>query len=215
MGVALQGYVSDFRKYPYYRDDSDLGSVPMPFWEARLQPYYRSGGWWWTNDPSRCPAYDRAWVGIESTWGGWHVSDASYAYNRWGTVDGDRGPPANGLTRLGLGNELPGNGQFVNAVSESEVKAPSEMFAFTDSRVIKLLTDFPYFFGLDYMLVGYTDPKSFYPDDEILIPRHGRGYNVVACDDHVILVKRAEWIDPRKTGRNWNNDHEPHPETWH
>ncbi len=62
------------------------------------------------------------------------------------------------------------------------------------------------------MLVGYTDPKSFYP--EILTPRHGKGYNVVACDGHVILVERAEWIDPRKTSRNWNNDHEPHPETW-
>jgi hypothetical protein len=30
----------------------------------------------------------------------------------------------------------------------------------------------------------------------------------------VSLISRLDFIDPRKTARNWNNDNEPHPETW-
>ena len=43
---------------------------------------------------------------------------------------------------------------------------------------------------------------------------HGKGYNVLFCDGHVSLVNRTDFNDYRRTGRNYNNDHEPHPETW-
>ena len=40
--------------------------------------------------------------------------------------------------------------------------------------------------------------------------RHGKGFNFLFCDGHVTLVKRQDFLDLRKTGPNWNNDHEPH-----
>src|SRR6266481_3752271 len=52
MGVALQTYVMDFHKYPYYSG----GAAEEVWWEENIQPYYRMG--WWTNRSSICPSYD-------------------------------------------------------------------------------------------------------------------------------------------------------------
>ena len=50
--------------------------------------------------------------------------------------------------------------------------------------------------------------------DELRTARHGQSYNVLSCDWHVELVSRVVLLDPKKSGQNWNNDHQPHPETW-
>ena len=45
-------------------------------------------------------------------------------------------------------------------------------------------------------------------------PLHGPVYNVLFCDGHVSAVKTADLFNPTNTARYWNNDHQPHPETW-
>jgi prepilin-type processing-associated H-X9-DG protein len=96
----------------------------------------------------------------------------------------------------------------LEAISESQVKAPSEMFAIADSRVWKSPAVWVWQ-GMDLMQYGL-----FIAVPELESPRHGKGYNVLFCDGHVSLIKRLDFVDPRKTARNWNNDNEPHPETW-
>jgi len=48
-----------------------------------------------------------------------------------------------------------------------------------------------------------------------LAPRHNHGENVVFCEGHVEYARHTVWLkktDPAR--RRWNNDHQPHPETW-
>jgi prepilin-type processing-associated H-X9-DG protein len=48
-----------------------------------------------------------------------------------------------------------------------------------------------------------------------IVPRHNRGANAVFCDAHVEYGKWANWLEKTATARQrWNNDHQPHPETW-
>jgi prepilin-type processing-associated H-X9-DG protein len=44
---------------------------------------------------------------------------------------------------------------------------------------------------------------------------HNRGANIVFCDGHVEYGKKKGWIKPTDAARKrWNNDNQPHPETW-
>jgi len=39
---------------------------------------------------------------------------------------------------------------------------------------------------------------------------------VVFCDAHVEFAKQTNWMKAATSIRlRWNNDHQPHPETWH
>jgi prepilin-type processing-associated H-X9-DG protein len=93
---------------------------------------------------------------------------------------------------------------WVPEISESQVKPPSEMFASTDSKFLKFADNF----------YSSYDSMNWYYNPEVRTPRHGKGYNVACCDGHVVLVRRVNWLDPSKTALNWNNDNNPHPETW-
>jgi prepilin-type processing-associated H-X9-DG protein len=129
-------------------------------------------------------------------------------------LDTDGGLPES-QTFLGLGNTEYGDGMMLRVppISESQVKAPSEMYAVTDSRIYLNLAIPAGWAGLDFMVCGL--PAGDNNPQEIRAARHGKGYNVVACDGHVVLVERGVLFDPRKSWQNWNNDHEPHPEFWH
>jgi prepilin-type N-terminal cleavage/methylation domain-containing protein len=213
MGIALQTYAGDYHKYPYYF--GGIGGGIFLTWEPTLEVYYRVG--WWTNKSMACPAYAFTYYGLPYYGGKPTINNEgaplipSYAYNRFGTDVTGGGPDS--VTHLGLGNEvhsLPED--WMPAVSESQIKAPSELFAITDSRigdsrVIVNDTRFAFAEGLDFMTWGPIP-------GEIDAPRHVSGYNVVCCDGHVVLVKAANWLDRRKTAQNWNNDNQPHPETW-
>jgi prepilin-type processing-associated H-X9-DG protein len=43
---------------------------------------------------------------------------------------------------------------------------------------------------------------------------HQAGENVFFCDGHIEQIKRAKLFDTTVAAARWNNDHQPHPETW-
>jgi prepilin-type processing-associated H-X9-DG protein/prepilin-type N-terminal cleavage/methylation domain-containing protein len=117
-------------------------------------------------------------------------TSGSYAYNNSGTFS----------PLLGLGDAL-------NFISESGVKVPCEMFAIADSTMfvsIEGVVD-----GLPYMGARRgsipNEPQPF---------RHGKGFNFLFCDGHVQLINRSYFLNVTNSCLNWNNDHQPHSETW-
>jgi prepilin-type processing-associated H-X9-DG protein len=82
----------------------------------------------------------------------------------------------------------------------------------------------------DYPPLAYTKPQpTQWPvqdgdivgsatDDaeDTLAARHNLGCNVVFCDAHIEYAKQKKWLEASEPARQrWNNDHLPHPETWH
>jgi len=49
---------------------------------------------------------------------------------------------------------------------------------------------------------------------EDAINRYGNGFNFPFCGGHVQLVNRSYYLSFPNSWQNWNNDHQPHPETW-
>jgi prepilin-type processing-associated H-X9-DG protein len=94
-------------------------------------------------------------------------------------------------------------------IAASQVKAPSEMFAVADARL---------FFSTSSQTPGplSSDTMECSGDggNEITTPRHGKGLNVLCADGHIELIPRLVLLDPRKSGRRWNNDNQEHKETW-
>ena len=48
----------------------------------------------------------------------------------------------------------------------------------------------------------------YYPE------RHGKNYNQAFCDAHVEAGKPSILFNVTNSAPRWNNDHQPHPETW-
>lgn len=211
LGLALNAYVQDFRgEYPYYRTSQNL------HWEFALEPYHRKN--WWGMRAYQCPTWTGQ-LGLDRINTPFSETQVSYAYNSEGTdyLGGMPGPPSYKHSFLGLGDLSDSQiGDVVYHAAptrESDIKAPSEMFAIADSRnpgdgyppsVDRIIfRDKFYTTNLD---------GSFPPTG-----RHGTGYNVVACDGHVSIVKSARLFELNpgdNVAVNWNRDHEPHPETW-
>ena len=84
------------------------------------------------------------------------------------------------------------NNLGLDDTAESEVSLPSDMIAIGDH--------FAFYFGLGPLVV---------------CPVHAGGANVVFCDGHVEYARIREWTKADDIHRaRWNNDHQPHPETW-
>jgi len=202
MGLALKMYVDDNnRNYPYwgiYSNQTDQGVG----WVDVVQPYYPVS---WTNHAYHCPGYKLAIVASSDMLGSLPSYGGSYAYNGFGSYSLDH--PSREQSSLGLGSIWSASGPMIHTApgSESQVKAPSEMLAIGDSRE-NLQYIVPT--GFDYMFCGMSPRYYPYP------PRHGKNYNVVFCDGHVEGLKPALLFNPSKTAVLWNNDHQPHPETW-
>ena len=92
---------------------------------------------------------------------------------------------------LGLGSDL-----VTGALPEGAVVQPSDMIAITDFV-------FPLF--PPRVRAGGPDPG---------LPHFG-GLQFVFCDGHVEHQTSEKFVAPTVAARRrWNNDHEPHPETW-
>lgn len=211
LGIALTMYTTDNRgRYPYFR--SLLSGAWDPFagrWEMNLDPYYKAG--WITNHAYQCPAFDWAdWAPADQANDPMFRIHVAYAYNKSGVDLG--GWRDYSQTSLGLANDYFDfdNAPFVPAITESQVRVPSEMIAIGDSRVVLNPGDFyPWY---DFLYCGLLHGNTSL--DEVTTPRHGRGYNVAFCDGHVALIQRQVLFDYQKSAPNWNNDHQPHPELW-
>jgi prepilin-type processing-associated H-X9-DG protein/prepilin-type N-terminal cleavage/methylation domain-containing protein len=223
MGLALWMYVNDNnQKYPYAFLLKHIGMASgefVTFWELDLQPYYPIS---WTNPAYHCPGYKGA-IKVANQIVGTPIG--SYAYNGMGSA-GNPDNPATGVffdqARLGLGGWArywPGEGPDISPVSASKVASPAEMFAIGESRVLSYLVpagltlDPPgaTWVGWDIMIPGLT----FYGAGISSYPaRHGKNYNQLFCDGHVEGIPPAILFNLTNTALRWNNDHQPHPETW-
>jgi prepilin-type N-terminal cleavage/methylation domain-containing protein/prepilin-type processing-associated H-X9-DG protein len=212
MGLALQMYADDSRGfYPSRWNAGEVGAAP---WANVLVPYYRLQ---WQDKAYHCPAYQGQIVSLTNVQFPLTITAAlsgSYAYNNGGTDSlgvGMAGGAWSGLGGSDFYLGLSGTGGVIGpgplAISVSQIRAPSEMFAISDSRVLPLQPGSASVYGSDFMFLGVDQ-------FEVEAPRHGKGMNVAYCDGHVNLVAFADLIDPRKSGVNYNNDHQAHPETW-
>lgn len=191
-GLALRMYVDEWGKYP------PVLQWPTPnqesvTWETGLRRY--AGGLGSGPGAFRCAE----WV-LRNTRG-------CYGYNSSGTVRGNATvffgafPPT-----LGLGSNVdPGNpATFAGLVSESQVRAPADMIALADNSSRETARP-----DMAVMDVGFA-PAMAWPGKV-----HRGGANVVFCDGHVEYARQTNWLAPVTAARRrWNNDNEPHPETW-
>ena len=210
LGIALNLYVDDFYQYPPYVGVGDAisGGTFQSAWEfsyfdAGLSPYVeRSSATLEMRAVFKCPAAKppsltntavlTILTPIESDTVFVNFVEyiaCDYGYNGFGT--GFRSPSLAFQTQdLGLGASTQ------PAIGESQVKAPADMIAIGDSTFASVIGPFP----------GELQQLS---------SRHENGANVVFCDGHVEYGKHGRWTDASESARcRWNNDHQPHPETW-
>jgi prepilin-type processing-associated H-X9-DG protein len=172
-------------------------------------PYYPVT---WTNPAYHCPAY-KGYILHPTTIGNGGFSGdffGSYGYNAEGTWKFGYWPDAN----LGLGG-LSEPGHRAGLVSEAQVLVPSDMFAFGEPRLARFT--FPpalpvVLWSSFELLRGGADTVG--PPLYLDPLRHGRNANLVLCDGHVEAISSSRMFDMTNSGARWNNDHQPHPETW-
>lgn len=112
--------------------------------------------------------------------------------------------PAN-YDRNGLGlasiTDLEGNPA---PTPEFRVSVPSDMVAIGDATDV-YWNIAPYQSWLDSL-------QKIAPE---LVPNHNKGFNALFCDGHLEYGKLVSWFKPDDLHRRrWNQDNQPHPETW-
>jgi prepilin-type processing-associated H-X9-DG protein len=206
-GLALELYVHDNQgKYPFYLGPAgpSYGDAPgqggratgLVYWSSKLFPYHPLN---WTNAAWQCPGY-RGKVsgpyirGIIDRAGG-------YAYNMCGVRLTDDMHKFFGLGPAMFWKDAGGN--YVPAVAEAKVAAPSELLAIGDA----------------FRKVGMAEGDDAWccTNNTLTTPfilPHGKNYNTLFCDGHVTAMRPEVLYDPGATAARWNYDHQPHPELW-
>jgi prepilin-type N-terminal cleavage/methylation domain-containing protein/prepilin-type processing-associated H-X9-DG protein len=213
MSVAMRMYVEDVRRYPlltYFTNDALDSGIE---WVSLLRPYYPLA---WTNPAFHCPAYKgyvapaRDFPPSPNSPGG-GTSDVylgSYGYNAVGAYSSVL------LPNLGLGSISDPHYRSV-PVSEAQVLVPNDMIMFGEALLQHVAnageSRTPLWSGQDWLFIGSSPLPSFfkYPWP------HGRNCNIVFCDTHVEGIQPSKLFNPTNTAVRWNNDHQPHPETWY
>jgi prepilin-type N-terminal cleavage/methylation domain-containing protein/prepilin-type processing-associated H-X9-DG protein len=226
MGLALKMYVDDSQgRYPYFGYYTNYYLVSYIEWPDALIPYYSLS---WGNRNFHCPGYKLAirFPGQFSIMNGDHEATlttgsycGSYGYNGGGSWNPRLGqmfsPPHLGIGEGYEDYQVIGPRDIPTvppAISESQVKAPSEMLTIGDSR----LWQFPIAFNpFKYSWVGDSALTCGGTPDFVSTPqRHGRNYNFLFCDGRVAAIDPAVIFNPTNSAALWNIDHQPHPETW-
>jgi prepilin-type N-terminal cleavage/methylation domain-containing protein len=157
------------------------------FWDDRLLPVVSNN-----RDVFTCPSNKQAPRWTNSLVG----PNPSYGYNMAGTGHFQVTTPSLGLDGTSRGNASA-------YLFESQVKVPADMIAMSDYKRTPIGADRDAD-DLPVNLLAGLPP-----------PRHNLGDNVVFCDDHVEYAKQTAWLQKSERARQrWNNDHQPHPETW-
>jgi prepilin-type N-terminal cleavage/methylation domain-containing protein/prepilin-type processing-associated H-X9-DG protein len=229
MGLALQMYVNEnAAKYPYYIGSPDKSVKASygnsDFWWAKLAPYYPQK---WTNADYHCPGYHGAIGGLEVATSGQPVGPpfgsyayiGSYAYNGCGVSIIGFGKPFD--PDLGLGYLPPtigvnGTRKFGrNPMPEFHIASPSEMFSIGESRFVSTAVNGA-LGGKDDATCGLLNWQgtNFVFNFRFDPARHGKTYNQLFCDGHIVAMNPSILFDPAQTAAMWNRDHQPHPELW-
>ncbi|HVY71418.1 MAG TPA: prepilin-type N-terminal cleavage/methylation domain-containing protein [Verrucomicrobiae bacterium] len=213
LGIGLNLYVTDTDFYPktYYTVPWPPNGFPTPNMPVLEWPDLILAYADYNTDLLYCPAnppaarlkdYLHPRPSAQSLVGGFVVG--SYGYNLFGTGfvphDWDGQNHTLGLADDGI------SGEPVIFLPSSRVKAPADMIAIGDSQSdgtndFSLSTT-----ALSSSMLGY----QAWPGK-----RHNRGANMVFCDGHVERARQKKWVERSpQARRRWNNDNEPHEETW-
>lgn len=191
MAHALAMYESDFGYLPGC-GDSLIATNNFPWdsastnsWIVRIQPYTGTN-----SDIFCCPEYEphMDWKKtIKSDCFGYNANGSSQIY-----VDMDK--------NLGLGF---GRNFFMRSTA---LAAPADMIEIGDLQL-------PNSVWCNIISPWHKQPLG---NVNCVVPaRHSGGANIAFCDAHVQWQKQSRWIDENVSARSrWNNDHQPHPETW-
>jgi prepilin-type N-terminal cleavage/methylation domain-containing protein/prepilin-type processing-associated H-X9-DG protein len=213
LALALNMYVNDYDKYPGNGAMYSAGAFRgiwaggmnwlNPYLGGRYDSEALSSQYYWADGRRTvfsCPAVKpRYYPGLFGAQG-LTVYDLNYGYNELGTGWKD------GSLRLGLGFTVEvigfAQGGFgpLGArcfVKPGDLRSPGDMMAIGD--------------GGNWLVPNYPG----YAKSSLRGPHPKGGVNVLLCDSHVEYSNDAWFNAPTNTARaRWNNDNEPHPETW-
>jgi prepilin-type N-terminal cleavage/methylation domain-containing protein/prepilin-type processing-associated H-X9-DG protein len=186
MDRGLAMYEADFRYFPGAGNDAN--SINEPPWLEISPESWRSklNAYVGTNSPIfNCPDYELP-----------APNSSAYGYNAGGSCAVNY-PPYN----LGLGL-----GDGFGFIKLNQVLAPEDMIALGDLQLLSNLFRF---------VISPWHKRPLGNLDSVIPTRHSSGSVMAFLDCHVEWSKRPAWIDETAKARmRWNNDHQPHPETW-
>lgn len=194
IGIGLSLYVGENGFYPR----NPFFDVMRPY--MKLTNIFQCPDCWGPSIPGELPKRRH------------RILDVGYGYNVNGTSPNING---RGPTRLGLA-DFDGWSSDTTA-SESLVKVPSDMIAIGDANLMKVWrNETPEEYGITSW--DWVWPFIAASREAQLVEhrRHGATFNLGFCDGHVEPMKRRDvYRDSEEVRKRWNNDNEPHPETWY
>ncbi len=191
IGIALKLYTDEFQKYPLCAA-MEGGAQAYSLWDGKILPFAAGN-----RDLFLCPSQQPVskWTNDPSV----PQRNPSYGYNMAGS---GRYPGSSTSLGLDVGSARFGSVSG-RGLPEAQVQVPSDMLAVADCH--------PMTGGGDH------DLDDLFPVNLLaeLAPRHNLGENAVFCDAHVEFARQNVWLRKSEIFRQrWNNDHQPHPETW-
>jgi prepilin-type N-terminal cleavage/methylation domain-containing protein/prepilin-type processing-associated H-X9-DG protein len=201
LGLATRLYLDEYEHYPPVAGyaimgfNSAYGWLMMDSWKETLIPFVGVRGGEFADKEAtmrtlRCPQ----WVTNEDGKRG----NGQYACNASGTAR------FQSVANLGIGGYGPGK---IRATAESLVLAPASMIAVGDVAPGPSAGDM--FWTSGYFDVCSTN-RARWPG-----AGHNGQANMLFGDGHVESAKQTNWVSASESARaRWNNDNQPHPETW-
>ena len=200
LGLAMRMYVDEFNRYPPTVGAGVLGFgdaygwLMLNDWKRTLIPHVGVQGGNFADKSAtmrtlRCPQL----VSNEDGKRG----NGQYACNASGTAK------FQSAANLGLGGYMDGK----RPTAESRILTPADMIAVGD--ITPGFTMGEMFWTSGYFDICATD-RWMWPGAS-----HSSQANLLFCDGHVESARQTNWVSSSEAARRrWNNDHEPHPETW-